>query len=140
VIGSLLHSQLSRYLSQACLMPFSDRLSDECACVRDFCQLRTRRVPMPRPPGILQLKERKWRTRFRLKFQAHTHGAWECARSLVRRYQLDYLLDESSPIKLLSQITGHDVRYVRGMGWSGVDSGPPNLVWFERPTFSIYSN
>jgi hypothetical protein len=33
------------------------------------------------------------------------------------------LLDESLPIKLRSEITGHDVRYVREMGWSGLKNG-----------------
>ena len=33
------------------------------------------------------------------------------------------LLDESLPIELRSDITGHDVRYVREMGWSGLKNG-----------------
>jgi predicted nuclease of predicted toxin-antitoxin system len=33
------------------------------------------------------------------------------------------LLDESLPIELRSDITGHDVRYVCEMGWSGLKNG-----------------
>jgi hypothetical protein len=33
------------------------------------------------------------------------------------------LLDESLPIELCSEIAGHDVRYVREMGWSGLKNG-----------------
>ena len=33
------------------------------------------------------------------------------------------LLDESLPIELCSEVSGHDVRYVREMGWSGLKNG-----------------
>ena len=33
------------------------------------------------------------------------------------------LLDESLPIELCSEISGHDVRYVREVGWSGLKNG-----------------
>ena len=33
------------------------------------------------------------------------------------------LLDESLPIELCSEVFGHDVRYVREMGWSGLKNG-----------------
>ena len=33
------------------------------------------------------------------------------------------LLDESLPIELRSEIAGHEVRYVREMGWSGLKNG-----------------
>ena len=33
------------------------------------------------------------------------------------------LLDESLPIELRSEISGHDVRYVREVGWSGLKNG-----------------
>ena len=33
------------------------------------------------------------------------------------------LLDESLPIELRSEISSHDVRYVREMGWSGLKNG-----------------
>jgi hypothetical protein len=33
------------------------------------------------------------------------------------------LLDESLPIELRSEIAGHDVRYVKEMGWSGLKNG-----------------
>jgi len=33
------------------------------------------------------------------------------------------LLDESLPIELKSEIPGHDIRYVREMGWSGLKNG-----------------
>jgi len=33
------------------------------------------------------------------------------------------LLDESLPIELCSEVSGHDVRYLREMGWSGLKNG-----------------
>ncbi len=33
------------------------------------------------------------------------------------------LLDESLPIELRSEVPGHDVRYVRELGWSGLKNG-----------------
>lgn len=33
------------------------------------------------------------------------------------------LLDESLPIELCSEVFGHDVRYLREMGWSGLKNG-----------------
>src|SRR5438067_12636271 len=33
------------------------------------------------------------------------------------------LLDESLPIELRFELSGHDVRYVRELGWSGLKNG-----------------
>ena len=46
------------------------------------------------------------------------------------------LLDESLPIELRSEIQGHDVRYVREVGWSGARNG--DLLGLAAPLFDVF--
>ena len=46
------------------------------------------------------------------------------------------LLDESLPIDLAAELTGHDVVTVRGQGWTGVQNG--ELLRRARAEFDVF--